>query len=145
MAKLKATKDITTLGGVLKSGSVINDLSPETDKISFKENTGATISISRREFTPSFESVEESTPENVMFQKTQVVEDIEAGVQKFGKSMRAGSTIGLLAGLGIAYYRKGGVGSYIGYGLGLGILGAILGGYFGGKKALKETTNKLLK
>ena len=141
MPKLKANNDINLLVGTLKLGSVIDNTSTDPKKITFKDSSGAEMTIDADTYKLQFTEVGESTPVNVNFQKIKVVEDIQGGLTSFAKSIQMGGTIGTLAGLGLAFYRKSGFGGYIGWSVLLGITGAIVGGVIGGKKATKNLNN----
>lgn len=141
MAKLKANNDINLLVGTLKSGSVIDNTSTDPKKIIFKDSSGAEMTIDADTYKSQFTEVGESTPVNVNFQKIQIVEDVQGGLTSFAKSIQMGGTIGTLAGLGLAFYRKSGIGGYIGWSVLFGVTGAIVGGVIGGRKAAKNLKN----
>lgn len=138
MAKLKANNDINLLVGVLKSGSIIDNISTDPTKIVFYDSNGSTITIDANTYKPQFTEMGAGTPINVIFEKTKIVGDLEGGLTGFAKSIQMGGTIGTLAGLGLAFYRKSGIGGYIGWSLLFGIGGAVIGGVIGGKKAVKN-------
>jgi hypothetical protein len=143
--KLKSKEDIVTLLGTLKAGSVINNTSTSEENIVFIDNDGSTITLNKSQYMPKFDVVADSTPTNVVLTKSSIVQGLETGVMSFAKSIQIGSGVGTLAGLGLAYYRKSGVLGYIGYMVGLGLLGGIIGGYMGGKKALVKTAETVIK
>lgn len=137
--KYKATNDIDlTALGKLKSGSVVKDISTNPTNLTFKLSDGSEITVSKQDYIKSLVSVPEETPENVIFEKSVVVEALDGGIKTFGKSVQVGSGVGALLGLGVGFYRKSGVSGYIGYAVLFSILGGIIGGYMGGKKALKN-------
>lgn len=141
MKKLKANKDVVIpIMGTLKSGSVINNISTDSKNISFKDKEGATYTIGAKDFSSSFDSVPDETAENVVLEKSKLNKDITSGVESFGRGIQIGGGLGLLGGLGLAYYRKSGVGGYIGWGILLSLVGSIVGGYMGGKKAISDAT-----
>lgn len=139
MPKLKAKEDINiTLLGTLKSGSVIDNISTDEKTISFKNTDGSSITFGKNDYISKFVGVPDNTPENISFEKSAPVEILDNTVKTFGKSLQVGGAIGTLAGLGIGFYRKSGVSGYIGYAVLFGIVGAVIGGYIGGKKAVEK-------
>lgn len=139
MTKLKAKEDIDLMMlGTIKAGSVIENISTDDKKISFKDKDGSTITFDKTEYISKFVGVPDNTPTSVNFVKSAPVEILDSSVKTFGKSLQLGGTIGTLAGLGIGFYRKSGVSGYIGYAVLFGIVGAVIGGYLGGKKAIEK-------
>lgn len=143
MAKYQAKEDISIpFLGTIKANSVFENISTDSNKISFKTLSGSTVTIEKNDYISKLTGVPDNTPLNLMFDETKTMEIVEGGVKNFGKSVQMGAGIGTVAGLSFAFYRKSGISGYLGYAFIFGVIGGIVGGYFGGKKALKEVEKK---
>lgn len=138
MAKLKAKQDVVLLTGTLKNGSVIDNTSTDVSKITFKDNGGSTYTIDAASFKSQFDSVPDTTATSVNMDKSQLTKNVEGGLKNVGRSIQIGGALGLAGGLGLAYYKKSKVGGYIGWGILFSVVGAGLGLFLGGKKALGD-------
>ena len=155
MAKYKVVKIAgvyQSINGILRSsGRVINVgveiegnvenknlITNEDNKAGEKPSVNQVVTLKTAGAVPLYallSDLEEMKPTDKK-SDAQVSPKVEEGMKSFGKSVQIAGSVGLLAGLGFAYYRKSSVMGYIGFGLLFSVGFAVVGGMIGGKKAI---------
>ena len=144
MAKFKATKSIAIpFLGTIESGSVIDNISTDATKLSFKDAKGGTYTVPMADYKASLASVPDTTATalNITYSGAgKAIDSLGGGVKTFARGAQIGGLIGTVGGVLFARHRKSGVGGYIGWAVLFGGVFMIVGGYIGAKKAMKDAS-----